>query len=88
MAPETQDIRRDIAATRSQIDADLQQLTGRVQRSVNVGEQARRKVPVVLAAAAGTGLLLGFFLSARRRRLRCSPLPEVEDVVEFEEAIP
>ncbi|MGQ9682825.1 MAG: hypothetical protein ACUVX9_09835 [Anaerolineae bacterium] len=67
MAPETQDIRRDIAATRSQIDADLQQLTGRVQRTISVREQARRNTAAVFAAVAGAGLLLGFFMGKNRR---------------------
>lgn len=67
MAGETSEIRRDIAATRHEIDEHLQELGGRVQATLNIRQQAERNLPGLLAGAAVAGLLLGL-ISGRGRR--------------------
>ncbi len=69
MAGETSQIRRDIEATRREIDAHLQELGGQVRSEVNVGRQARRNLPQVLAGAAILGLAAGVLLGGGRRRM-------------------
>lgn len=70
MAGEPSQIRRDIAETRREIDVHLQELGGRVQRSLNVREQARRNLPYVLGATVIAGLAAGVFFGGFRRRRR------------------
>lgn len=59
MAGETGQIRRDIEATRREIDAHLQQLGGQVRGELNVESQVRRNLPQILAGAAVFGLAAG-----------------------------
>lgn len=78
MAGETHEIRREIAETREEIDAHLQELGGRVERTTDVRRQIRENLPQVLAGAAVAGLALGILVGRGGGRHRERSLMEEE----------
>lgn len=91
MARETGEISRDIAATRSEIDEHLRELSGRVRGGLDVRSEmrvrARRNLPVLLGGIAVVGLAAGILAGGRRRQQRkCTPQQIRESIQEI--AIP
>ncbi len=85
MARETDAITRDIAETRREIDRDLQELSGTVQERLDIRQQIRRNLPMVLWSVAGAGLAFGLLFGGRSGRRRARRIGEI---VEEETAIP
>lgn len=70
MAGETHQIRRDIEATRQEIDQHLEQLGGQVRAQLDVQRQARENLPQILTGAALLGLAAGILFGGAGRRSR------------------
>lgn len=68
MARETDEIRRDIAGTRQEIDQHLQELSGQVRSELDIRQRARQNLPQVLAGAGIAGLFLGVLVGRGRGR--------------------
>jgi hypothetical protein len=64
-----EEIRRDIAAEREQLDASVDALRGAVKDATDVRGRLQARLPVVAAAAAGAGFFFAGGIGATMRLL-------------------
>jgi predicted ATPase with chaperone activity len=69
MARSAEEIRRDLEAERAQLASSVNDLRAAIAQAADVKGKLRAKLPVVAAAALGTGFFLGGGIGATMRLL-------------------